>query len=93
MGARADSADEEIQLYADDTVISAHGCTKQQAAYRLTNAISHLTVWLNQSRLKLNVTKTISMLFSVRPCTTSGPDLLISGQKLHVVSEFKNVDA
>lgn len=35
-----------IQLYADDTVIYAVGCTKQQVASKLNNTMRHITVQL-----------------------------------------------
>lgn len=35
-----------IQLYADDTVIYADGCTKQQVASKLNNTMRHITVQL-----------------------------------------------
>ncbi len=55
-------SDAEIQLYADDVVIYAHGSTKHQAATELTEAVDHITTWLNQLCLQLNKTKTVSMV-------------------------------
>lgn len=43
-----------IQLYADDTVIYADGCTKQQVASKLNNTMRHITVWLNRFSLLSN---------------------------------------
>lgn len=81
--------DVEILLYADDAVIYVHSSTKQQAALKLTSAMNYITTWLDRSCLTLNVGKTVSMFFSKRPCSVPDPDIMISGQNLQVVTEYK----
>lgn len=46
-----------IQMYADDTVIYAHGKDASQVADKLSRQLVNVTKWLDQSYLKLNVSK------------------------------------
>ena len=50
-------------MYADDTVIFVHGSNAAQVADQLTNSMKHITAWLKQNCLQLNVSKTVSMFF------------------------------
>lgn len=57
-------SDVSIQMYEDDTVIYTHAKNTTQAAAKLTQSMVHVTEWLNQGCLKLNVNKTVAMFFS-----------------------------
>ncbi len=46
-------------MYADDTVIFLHGSSAAQIADQLTNSMQHVTEWLKQNCLQLNVSKTV----------------------------------
>lgn len=46
---------------SDDTVIYTHGKNTTQVADKLTQAMAHVSEWLNQSCLKLNVNKTVAL--------------------------------
>jgi len=53
-----------IQMYADDTVIYTHGKNSQQVAEKLTQSMVHVSEWLHQSSLKLNINK--SQCFEIK---------------------------
>lgn len=76
-------------MYADDTVLYVHGLTKTEVAVKLTNAMVKITAWLNQCCLQLNVSKTVCMFFSKTNDSSENPDVLVSGEKLEIVKEFK----
>ena len=78
-----------IQMYADDTVLYVHGLTKTEVAAKLTKAMLKITAWLNQCCLQLNVSKTVGMFFSKTNDCSENPDVLVSGEKLEIVKEFK----
>ena len=72
-----------IQMYVDDTVIYVHGGSLTPAANDLTDAMVHVTAWLQQCCLPLNVSETVCMCLN-KPNTSSA-----SGEKLHIVSNFR----
>ena len=76
-------------MNANDTVIYVHGNSSTQAASKLTQSLSHVAAWLKQCCLQLNVTKTVCMFFSKSKTHTIPPDVYISGEQLHVVTEYK----
>lgn len=78
-----------IQMYADDTVLYVHGKNKQQAANILTEVLVHVSDWLSNSYLHLNISKTVCMYFSQKPTVIPHPDVFVKGEKLKVVSDFK----
>ncbi len=47
-----------IEMYADDRVLYVHA-TKQAANYYLTEALVHVSDWLSNSYLHLNISKTV----------------------------------
>ena len=77
-----------IQMYADDTVLYTHAENKQLAADRLNEAMVHVSDWLRNSCLHLNTSKTVCMFFS-RNSTLPDPDIVVNGNSIQVVSEFK----
>ena len=77
-----------IQMYADDTVLYTHAKNKQLAADRLNEAMVHVSDWLRSSCLHLNTNKTVCMFFS-RNSTLPDPDIVVNGNSIQVVSEFK----
>lgn len=78
-----------IQMYADDTVIYTHGKNPTQVADKLSQSLAHVTEWLHQSCLKLNINKTVSMFFTRSNIKNSTADIYMAGEKLQVVSEYK----
>lgn len=74
-----------IQMYADDTVIYTHGKNTAQVAEKLSQSMAHVSEWLNQSCLQLNVNKTVSMLFSKSNIANNKADIYVTGEKIKVV--------
>ncbi len=81
--------DTNIQMYADNTVIYVHGSSMTQVADKLTNSMAHVTAWLKQCCLQLNVSKTVCMFFTKKNSPSVEPDIFVSGERLQVVSEYK----
>ncbi len=75
-------------MYADDTVIFLHGSSAAQIADQLTNSMQHVTEWLKQNCLQLNVSKTVCF-FSKTKSLCSEPYVVVAGERLQVVSDFK----
>ncbi len=89
----------EAQMYADNNVIYVHSNTKSQIASILTNAMAHVTKWLNHCCLQVNVSKTTSTYFTktkIRSCQriqisyTQYSDLSIKTQAKKVCNRVKN---
>lgn len=76
-------------MYADDTVIYVHGSCMTQVASEPTSSMVHVTAWLNQCRLQLNVSKTVGMFFTKTHSSSVEPDVSVSGERLQIVSEIK----
>lgn len=60
-----------------------------QVADKLTNSMTHVTAWLKQCCLQLNVSKTVCMFFTKKNSPSVEPDISVSGERLQVVSEYK----
>ncbi|OOO00385.1 MAG: hypothetical protein ATN35_07545 [Epulopiscium sp. Nele67-Bin004] len=76
-------------MYADDTVIFMHGSSAARVDDQLTNSMQHITDWLKQNCLQLNVSKTVCMFFSKTKIHCPEPDVIVDGERLRVVSDFK----
>lgn len=81
--------DTNIQMYADDTVIYVHGSNMTQVANELTNTMVHVTTWLEQCCLQLNICKTVCIFFTKTKSSCVEPDIFVSGERLQVVSQYK----
>ena len=75
-------------LYADDTTIFLMGRSLQYLRLKLQQDLDNISSWLCDNHLKLNVSKTKTMMFSVDGLI---PDynLFINGEKLEVIIKFK----
>lgn len=78
-------SDVSIQMYADDTVIYKH----HTSCGKLTQSMVHVTEWLNQCCLKLNVNKTVAMFFSRSNVAHNKSEVFVAGEKVQVVPEYK----
>lgn len=76
-------------MYADDTVLYVHAKNKQQAAHQLTEAMSKVSIWLTNSCLHLNISKTVCMYFTKQTTVTYDPEVIVNQEKVRVVSDFK----
>ncbi len=79
----------DIQMYADDTVVFVHANSADQAAVQLTNSTLKITEWLKHNCLQLNLSKTVCMFFNKSKSCCAEPDVVIDGERLQVVSDFK----
>ena len=59
------------------------------AAAKLTIALERITHRLDQSCLSLNVNKTKGMIFSKTIVQPPNADILIKGEKIDIVTDFK----
>ena len=82
-------SDVDCLMYADDTVLFVHGRSKDVVAAKLTQAMTRVTTWLQESCLQLNVSKTLGMFFSKANSVSDNPDIYVAGEKLQIVSQFK----
>ncbi len=81
--------DVHIQMYADDTVIYVHDKTKEKVAQKLSIAMTTFLDWLTQCCLTLNVRKSACMYFKIKKKEEVQPDILVNGEKLQIVPDFK----
>lgn len=77
------------QMYADDTVVFVHANSAAQAADLLSKSMQKITEWLNQNCLQLNISKTVCMFLSKSKSRCVEPDIVVAGERIQVVSEFK----
>lgn len=78
----------DVQLYADDTVLYAHGKNAQVAAEKLAIAMQGVVQWLEQSCLTL-ISKTKGMFFSKSKGQTITANIKIRHESIDIVTEFK----
>ena len=76
-------------MYADDSVIFMHGNSTARVADQLTDSLQHIKKWLNQNCLQLNVSKSVCMFFSKTKIHCPEPEVVVDGERLRVVSDFK----
>ncbi len=81
--------DVNLQLYADDAVLYVHAKSKQEAATKLSAALAPVSHWLNESCLHLNTKKTVCMFFSRQSAEGDQLSVVVNGESLDVVEEFK----
>uniref|UniRef100_A0A8C6V2B9 Reverse transcriptase domain-containing protein n=1 Tax=Neogobius melanostomus TaxID=47308 RepID=A0A8C6V2B9_9GOBI len=81
--------DVDVQMYADDTVIYTDGKDHEQVATKLSKAMDKISIWLNDSCLTLNVSKTATMFFSTKPNKKTYPLITVKGEKIENVNEFR----
>lgn len=73
-------SDANVQMYADDTVIYIYASNVAQVANKLASSKVHVTPWLEQNCLHLNVPKTVRVHFSKSNQTIV--EQTFSGEKL-----------
>ena len=66
-----------------------HCRSKADVVDKLTRSMAQVTTWLRECCLQLNVSKTVSMFFCKTNKPTSDHHIIVAGEKLQVVSEFK----
>ncbi len=76
-------------MYADDVVILREAETISEVSTSLTSALSCIQAWLSKSCLLLNTKKTVCMMFSKRQLQITNSNLLLNGEELGIVNDFK----
>uniref|UniRef100_A0A8C1Z289 Reverse transcriptase domain-containing protein n=1 Tax=Cyprinus carpio TaxID=7962 RepID=A0A8C1Z289_CYPCA len=79
----------ECLMYADDTILFVHGRSKDIVADKLTKAMTRVTSWLQENCLQLNISKTVGMFFSKTNRASFNPDIIVAGEKLRIVNQYK----
>lgn len=79
----------KIIMYADDTVVFAHGRTVEEVAHKLSLEMVAISNWLKNSCLTLNVEKTVAMFFTNRLKPQCLPHVFIEGIKIHNIDQHK----
>ncbi|GFW63606.1 RNA-directed DNA polymerase from mobile element jockey [Trichonephila clavipes] len=78
-----------LAMYADDTaIISQHICNFK-IIERLQNYITRLQLWLVAWKIKVNASKSASLLFTKQMCIGNLPNINIFDQPVPWVTEFK----
>ena len=70
-------------------VFFVNGRSKADVVDKLTRSMAQVTTWLRECCLQLNVSKTVSMFFCKTNKPTSDHHIIVAGEKLQIVSEFK----
>lgn len=83
----------KIQMFADDTLLYVMGENIDEITQKLNNDLIHLSDWLNNNSLQLNINKTKSMVIRNRThnCNLNlvNFNVKIDDEKIERVNEFK----
>uniref|UniRef100_A0A3Q3MI54 Reverse transcriptase domain-containing protein n=1 Tax=Labrus bergylta TaxID=56723 RepID=A0A3Q3MI54_9LABR len=78
------------QMYADDTVIYTPARSARQSAAHLNDSLHCIAKWLESSNLTLNITKTVSICFSMLKQRDKETILVkINNETINVVEDVK----
>ena len=66
-----------LNSFADDTAIIAHGISLSDVISQITNDVNKLSEWFCFNKLTLNISKTKCMYFNKNPQMTNSPLILI----------------
>ncbi|GFW35133.1 RNA-directed DNA polymerase from mobile element jockey [Trichonephila clavipes] len=78
-----------IAMYADDTAIISQHTYNFKIIERLQNYITSLQIWLVAWKIKVNASKSASLLFTKQRCIGNLPNIYIFDQPVPWVTEFK----
>lgn len=81
--------DLNVQLYADDAVVFAHGSSADDIASKLTEGLNRIQTWLENQGLVLNTAKTVCMYLSKTSVELPRSNVYIGSDELELVSHFK----
>ncbi|GFY27889.1 RNA-directed DNA polymerase from mobile element jockey [Trichonephila clavipes] len=76
-------------MYANDTAIISQHTYNFKIIERLQNYITRLQLWLVAWKIKVNASKSASLLFTKQRCIGSLPNIYIFDQPVPWVTEFK----
>ncbi|GFX62062.1 RNA-directed DNA polymerase from mobile element jockey [Trichonephila clavipes] len=78
-----------LAMYADDTAIISQHTYNFKIIERLQNYITRLQLWLVAWKIKVNASKSASLLFTKQRCIGNLPNIYIFDQPVPWVTEFK----
>ncbi|GFX92689.1 RNA-directed DNA polymerase from mobile element jockey [Trichonephila clavipes] len=78
-----------LAMYADDTAIISQHTYNFKIIERLQNYITRLQLWLVAWKIKVNASKSASLLFTKQRCIGNLPNIYIFDQPVPCVAEFK----
>lgn len=73
----------DMQMYVDDTVLYVLSTNRQHVVNKLTEAIVHVSKWLADSCLHLNIHKTVWMYFWKKTVDSTQRAVPVNGEKLN----------
>ncbi|GFX39931.1 RNA-directed DNA polymerase from mobile element jockey [Trichonephila clavipes] len=78
-----------LAMYADETAIISQHTYNFKIIERLQNYITRLQFWLVAWKIKVNASKSASLLFTIQRCIGNLPNIYIFDQPVPWVTEFK----
>ncbi len=80
-----------MEMYADDTLMYAHGTDLDKLKNILNNDLKQLEQWLQRNKMKVNVAKTKVMLFctSVKKYDPMNFNIYLNDHRLQIVNDIK----
>ncbi|GFT16546.1 RNA-directed DNA polymerase from mobile element jockey [Trichonephila clavipes] len=78
-----------LAMYVDDTAIISQHTYNFKIIERLQNYITRLQLWLVAWKIKVNASKSASLLFTKQRCIGNLPNIYIFDQPVPWVTEFK----
>ncbi|GFY25120.1 probable RNA-directed DNA polymerase from transposon BS [Trichonephila clavipes] len=78
-----------LTMYADDTAIISQHTYNFKISERLQNYITRLQLWLVAWKIKVNASKSVSLLFTKQRCIGNLSNISIFDQLVPFVTEFK----
>ena len=83
--------DDNLYMYADDTLIMSHGKTELEAVERSQTRLNTLTSWCQQNKLTININKTKHMCITNRKLPLN-QNIHIDGANLTNVENFEYLE-
>ena len=84
-----------VDMYADDSTISACGKNVQEIELKLNNDIQEISNWCDENRMVVNVEKIKTMIVTTRQkwqhLDKSDVNICIKGDQLHVVENERQL--
>lgn len=78
-----------INLFADDTLIYLHGKNIDELTRRMNRELDRVSQWLRLNKLKLNVSKTKSMVFRNQKQKSVINRISVDGEEIEMVHQIK----
>lgn len=79
----------KLNLFADDTLLTIASKNIEDATQKLNQDLCSLSKWLEQNKLKLNVSKTKYMFIGKKTVNRTTPVIHINSEYIEIVNSFK----